>query len=615
MSVDPPDHDLPTEAVSPTMLPDSYTPSPVDLSSTALDAPGFDDRYEERAVIGVGGMGEVRLSRDSRIGRDVAVKVMRAEAARTDDAVGRFLREARVQGQLEHPAIVPVYDLGVGPEGAPFFTMKRLRGHTLAQILASDEAASAYTSRKLLTEFANVCLGVEFAHTRGVLHRDLKPGNIMLGDFGEVYVLDWGIAKVAGVTEAGDSETIAPDLGEVDTMKTAAGSVLGTPGYMAPEQLRGRVGELDARTDVYALGAILFEILTRARLHEPASVSSVVQSTLDGVDARPSVRMPGIEVAPELEAICVRATALDPVDRYTSVRDMHSDLERYLDGDRDLERRRQLASEHAAAARIAAAVGTHDERLRAVQEASCALALDPEHSGAMAIIAQLVLEPPEDTPPEVERAIDDQIESRIKAEARIGGTVYMSALALSPFYVWMGVRDWTLVVVLNLVVVLLGGLALRYSYSKGPTVWWFHYVSVTTGSVLFFLVARIFGPLLLAPVVVVVGTVTFLVYPKIKRWYVVGVGVTGIVVPFVLETAGVIARSYRFEGGALIIEPNMLAFPEVPTLVFLLGSSIVMLLVCAIMIATVSDHQHASERRIHMQAWYVRHLVAPSDEG
>src|SRR5262249_45364786 len=159
-------------------------------------------------------------------------------------------REARVQGQLEHPSIVPVYDLGIGPDRLAYFTMKRIRGKTLEEILLAQrsgdaEALSAFGRRRLLSAFANVCLPVAFAHARGVLHRDLKPANVMLGEYGELYILDWGLAKVRGTVELMRTEGVETD--DDPNQKTLAGSVMGTPGYMAPEQVRGEIESLDER--------------------------------------------------------------------------------------------------------------------------------------------------------------------------------------------------------------------------------------------------------------------------------------------------------------------------------------------------------------------------------
>src|ERR1044071_1051837 len=192
------------------------------------------DRYTEGALLGVGGRGKVLLAHDARIGREVAVKQLHTDRELAPEERARFLREARVQGQLEHPSIVPVYDIDRRPDGSVFFTMRRVVGRTLHSILddlrkADVSAMSRYTQRELLTAFATVCLTIDYAHTRGVIHRDLKPANIMLGDFGEVYVLDWGLARL--VDEQGESRE------EPQQRLSMPGSFLGTPLYMAPEQM------------------------------------------------------------------------------------------------------------------------------------------------------------------------------------------------------------------------------------------------------------------------------------------------------------------------------------------------------------------------------------------
>ena len=285
-------------------------------ASGGADAPKI-DRYEVGDVIGRGGMGEIRTARDARVGRDVAIKLMLPEH-RDAEALARFVREAQIQGRLEHPAVVPVHDIGVDPTGSPYFVMKRVAGTTLAEVFAAYDAdpakaAVAWPRRTLLARFVDVCLAAELAHTRGIVHRDLKPANIMLGDYGEVYLLDWGIARSA------------------DDPPREGNSVSGTLGYMSPEQARGS-RTIDARSDIYALGAILFEILIGRPLHEPAPPAEMLEAIEHGVDARPSVRAPDVDVPPELEAICDKAMARDPEHRYADTLDLADDLRAFLEG-------------------------------------------------------------------------------------------------------------------------------------------------------------------------------------------------------------------------------------------------------------------------------------------
>ena len=295
---------------------------------------GFALRYVASDLLGEGGMGEVRLARDARIGRDVAMKIVRPGQGSRSDMRSRFLREARVQGQLEHPAIVPVYDLGARPDGAAFFTMKRVRGQTLEQIIddlrAKEPAAlNEFSRRKLLSAFGSVCLAIDFAHARGVVHRDLKPGNVMLGGFGEVYVLDWGLAKIQNdpnPLSGRDAETV--DAPVSIRGQTEAGAVMGTPGYMAPEQLV--TTEIDARADVYALGAILFEIVIGKPIHNKPKLAQILDSTLTGPETRASVVAPQLDIPPELEAIWTKAVALKKEDRFESARELNDEIERFF---------------------------------------------------------------------------------------------------------------------------------------------------------------------------------------------------------------------------------------------------------------------------------------------
>jgi serine/threonine-protein kinase len=284
-------------------------------------------------------MGEVHACHDARIGREVAMKRLRSTDA---VAIDRFVREARLQRDLEHPAIAPVYDLGTTEDGVPYFTMERVRGVTLAAVVeglrAGDrEVARAHSTRTLLAAFARVCRAVDYAHRRGVLHRDLKPGNVMLGRHGEVRVLDWGCAKSI-------AEDDAPVIGEfdvglaVDPTLSQHGEVIGTPGYLAPEQARGQGA--CARSDSYALGAILFEILTLRPLHASPTALSRLVSTMQGVESRPSARAPELSIATALDELVARALATSPEAR-PDPREIADEIERILDEEPYLVRRRE----------------------------------------------------------------------------------------------------------------------------------------------------------------------------------------------------------------------------------------------------------------------------------
>ncbi|HEX7838973.1 MAG TPA: serine/threonine-protein kinase, partial [Kofleriaceae bacterium] len=311
-------------------------------------SPVLASRYRLGRRIGKGGMGEVIAARDEQVGRDVAIKRMRA-ASPGERATRRFLREASIQGRLEHPAIVPVHELGRDEDGLPFFVMKKLSGTTLGKILGDPAIRAQIGLQRLLRAFAEVCLAIELAHVRGIIHRDLKPENILLGDFGEVYILDWGVAKVIGEDDDGEFA----DLGS-GQHGTAAGTAIGTPGYMAPEQARG-LPDIDGRADIYALGCVLFEILTGEPLHPRAGLpgGDTTQQTTAERDVLPSQRARGREIPPELDALCADATAAGRAERIRTARELGDRVQRFLDGDRDLALRRDLARAHFARAQTA----------------------------------------------------------------------------------------------------------------------------------------------------------------------------------------------------------------------------------------------------------------------
>ncbi|MBA3503580.1 MAG: serine/threonine protein kinase, partial [Deltaproteobacteria bacterium] len=314
------------------------------------------ERYRIEDVLGRGGMGEVLSARDDQLGRVVAIKRLRIENP-SQEILTRFLREVRIQGRLEHPAVVPVHELNT--DGAqPFFVMKQLAGTTLADVIDAlarkDPTATAkFTRQRLLRAFVDVCLAIEFAHTRGVVHRDLKPANIVLGDFGEVYVLDWGVARVAD--ENGEMRASFADVETVVESATIDGQILGTPGYIAPEQI-AHSSDLDGRADVYSLGCILFEVLAIVSLHPRGE--GAIASALTMANARPSTRAPEREIPPELDEICVCATALGREDRYATARQLGEAVQSFLDGHRDNTLRGELARAELDAASRALATGT-----------------------------------------------------------------------------------------------------------------------------------------------------------------------------------------------------------------------------------------------------------------
>jgi serine/threonine-protein kinase len=238
-------------------------PPPDALSEATRSSAG---RYQLLREIGRGGMGIVLEADDRELGRRLAVKVLLEQHQDDETLVRRFLDEARICGRLEHPGIVPIHELGRLADQRPFFTMRLIQGQTLAALLQARRHPTDDLPR-FLTIFEQVCQTMAYAHSHGIIHRDLKPANIMVGSFGEVQVMDWGLAKVLNPAGAAlPPDAITDQAGKPnlpgDSATSLAGTVMGTPGYMAPEQARGDTAHIDARCVVFGLGAILCVILT-----------------------------------------------------------------------------------------------------------------------------------------------------------------------------------------------------------------------------------------------------------------------------------------------------------------------------------------------------------------
>jgi serine/threonine-protein kinase len=575
-------------------LPDSTMPAKAGSLDRLLT------RYKIGEVLGRGGMGEVLSARDEHLGRSVAIKRMRV-ASPPQDLLARFLREARVQARLEHPAVVPVYEVHDDEGAQPYFVMKQLAGVTLSDVIpklaAGDpQTSQAFTRQRLLRAFAEVCLAIEFAHTRGIVHRDLKPANIQLGEFGEVYVLDWGVARIVGEQPSRGSFA---DIDPTNANETAAGVLLGTPGYIAPEQIRGDA-DLDARIDVFALGCVLFETLALQPLHPRGE--SAIASTLAGVDARPSVRAPDRDIPPELDAICVRATQLDRERRYPTARALGDAVQEFLDGNRDIALRKQLALTELDAARAAAQSTDADAgRTTAMRAAARALALDPTNPEPAEIVGRLMLEPPRETPAEVEHELaqldfENLLKSRRQAMFAAGATLFLFAVLYAT-----GFGDlWSFALgsgLCALIVIIQVGLA---SHRQLVTT----YTVLALFCAMFALLGWMLSPIIVGPGPGVILVVLMAAHKHVIRpWHLSLAAGLAIISSWALEPSTIVSgNTITLYTAATNLHPTVTL---VGLGVYILGT----ILMAGFLSRLQDDDRKEQRRRLHVQSWQLRQLV------
>ena len=301
------------------------------------------ERYEVSRQLAKGGMGEIYLALDRQLQKHVALKVMTPEVAENTDLAQRFTQEAMVLGRLDHPHIVPIHDLGVDAQGRNYYAMKFVRGTTLKEVLNGLRCGQAsivesYPLTRLLEVFSKVCDAVAYAHSKKIIHRDLKPANIMIGEFGEVMVMDWGIAKILNQPE---NKTTTSNLRN-SSSGTQYGTVMGTPSFMAPEQAEGRLEEINEKTDIYSLGAILYNILT---LHPPIKGNGrnpeVIEKIKSGKIVNPNtyttsttvlLHCPDLQVPEPLSAVAMQALSRRALDRYPDVHSLQREITAYTAG-------------------------------------------------------------------------------------------------------------------------------------------------------------------------------------------------------------------------------------------------------------------------------------------
>jgi len=367
-----------TKPLDPTLTKNG-TPSPSAAVTGATAPPPTkglkhvpDGNYEIGETVARGGMGAILNAKDVSLRRNVAMKVMLDEKGASQDRLYRFIEEAQITGQLEHPGIVPLHELGVDATGKIFYTMKFVKGRTLSDILkkiadGDTETIQEYPLTHLLTIFQKVCDAVAFAHSKHVIHRDLKPENIMVGDYGEVLVMDWGLAKVLKKERESPKGTEAQSKDFVDSvrsnedsemLKTMDGSIMGTPGFMSPEQVTGETKKIDEQTDIYALGAILYNILTLRVPVTARNLSELIEKVTSGSIAHPSEfnprtrinnrqvhadssrftlhesfpHLPSERVPESLSAVAMKALSVNADQRYQTVKELQKEIEAYQGG-------------------------------------------------------------------------------------------------------------------------------------------------------------------------------------------------------------------------------------------------------------------------------------------
>ncbi|MEZ4374314.1 MAG: serine/threonine-protein kinase [Polyangiaceae bacterium] len=610
--------------ITPSDLPDSHasshTPTPLVEPETNS---WLDGRYKVGRLLGKGAMGEVRLCHDCVAGRTVAVKTMTLRTSKKPELRRRFERECLIQAQLEHPSIVPVHEISQTKAGVPYFVMKRVHGKTLADVITKLRQGDLGTERdfprsKLLAVFASACQAVAFAHSRGVVHRDLKPSNIIVGDFGEVYVIDWGVAKILDPEDeirwsgvGMESEPPRPD-------DTGVGVQLGSPGYMPPEQALGRSAEVTPAADVYALGTILFEVLTLDRMHTGDTTEELLDSTLRIADRRPSERAPNARISEPLDELCVHATQLESRLRFKHAGELVKELEKIIHDDAERERRREAAQKERIAARIAM-VGTHpggveEARAVALRRLNTALVLDPDQPEATETMLALLMAPAREAPPEVQEQVNKAQVRQRRISARRSAPLFM--LASTALLLWLasGVRQYW---VLAPPAVLISVTSL-YVWQAGERGWnsrWNYAFSTLLVAALAASFALFVGPLLFVPTLLValafVSTVNARSGSSV-RVLLAGIGCLALAGTIAVGQLGYLPVTHEFTGDALIIRSETLRMTKPVVLGFIALGSLLCVILPVALVGPALDSIAEVERQLLVRLWRLRALVPDS---
>lgn len=489
-------------------------------------------RYPAGERIWAGTGVEIVAARDPRVDRAVAVKRLIGSPAPGD--IERFLHEASVQGRLEHPAVVPVLDVGVDGDGRPYLVMRQVSGTTLADAierrLAGDaDAERRFPIRRLLGAFVDVCLAVEYAHSLEVVHCDLRSANVLVGDFGEVYLLEWGRAR--------------------------------------------RMGEGDGANDVAALGAILSRIVT------------------------------GRFVAPELLDACAAAEGR----QLATARELGDTVQRWLDGVRDVRRRRELGARHRERAQAAFATG---DAATAMAEARSAIALDPGDAAAAELLGRLVLTPPPEDSPEAAVAIVASDRAELSSQAKIATLSYLAVPAFVPLLLWPGIKlgAWPVLAALLVVGAVLIGMAILAANDRlrGEWVW----MSIVGNVVLIALFSRVWSPLLAVPAMAATLTMTAMTVPALRAWWLVPlVMATPVLGMWALEGLGVIEPTIWATGSSLMVISDVVHLPRGPTFAVLALHSTMLIVVAGHYTWRLTRESREARIRLLSQSWHLEQLA------
>jgi eukaryotic-like serine/threonine-protein kinase len=445
-----------------------------------------------------------------------------------------------------------------------------------------------------------VCFAIERAHSRDVVHRDIKPSNVMLGDFNDVYVIDWGVARVLK-TRRTSSIAAAVDLDSLPADETGVGVMLGTPGFMAPEQMKG--DDVGPGADVYSLGALLFEMLTNDSLHPPGKPA--IASTLSKPTQSPAARHPELNIPPELDALCFQALDEDPTKRPTA-REMGDRVQKYLDGDRDLARRKTLAAENLEQARKLLA--DPNKQTQAGQLAARALALDPESKEAAEIVSRLILEPPKELPPALVESLE---ESERELNAQRGKSAMKAFLTLwfvfPVFVLFQEIQNWTHMILLYVVVTLMAALSWQNGRTGRTPTW----MTMFGNFAVAFMFSRLTGSFVLTVGLVAGQTLalssrSFLA--RNRHWMILWIFVA-LMTPVALEWFGILEPTWQMTPQGFLVHGTILKTTHLRDVGVLAFSQVALAVVVGLFAMSITRAREDAQRRAHIQAWHLQQLL------